>query len=313
MENGLYQNLPEQEYHAIDRLSWSKVKHTLACPAKAKYEAERVREASAAMVRGSLVDVLTFTPDAFDSLFVVGAEKPKRRSGEVVDVLLAGGKPEVVDGKTVSRAVAAEAKAAGTVACTQDDLDEAQAFIDATKGRTAVSRDEYAMCVKGAQVVTMELNRVFGGSWREYAIPQPSLLATLRGVDTKARFDLIVPGVLGEGAAIVDLKVTSRIAQFATHAADFGWYGQLANYEQTYDALFDDGVRDVFIIALQLEPWVECRCAPLTERTRKFAHARCDRAWETYLAALDADRWDGYTANVEAWDAPDWLMRREGA
>lgn len=309
MENGLHLNVHEANYHALDRLSWSKVKHALTCPAKALYEQTRKREPSDAMIMGSLVDVLTFTPDTFDDLFVVGIEKPSGRAGSVLAALEAiDTEIEVVEGKSVPRAVAAAAKEAGRIACTQADVDEARAYIEAVGRRTGITQETLDLAETGVEAAHAELNRVFGGEWQSYAIPQPTVLTTQRGVDVKCRFDLVVPNPIDGSAAIVDMKITSRLDDFGRHALKYGWFGQLANYAQAWESIHGEGsVSSVYLLAIQLEPWLEAACLPLDERTRGIAESRCNLAWERYLNAQETGLWGGYTDGLTAWSAPKWV------
>ncbi len=265
---------PPDNYHSVQALSKNMMDHIFTCPAKFKYEWDRMgqkrEKASDTLLLGSLFHAMVLEPDNVAERYAV-----KRFSGTTKD-----GKSE-----------AAEA---------------------GEKGITLVKADIWETCEGMAERVNaLPLIRLAkaSGDWTT----EQSIYWEHDGIPCKARLDAVAT-IPGFGRCIIDLKNTLDASPEHIRKAllDFGYHRQAAWYREASSQVGQTAEGFVFVFCEKLAPFVTT-VATVSEEAMNVALEEIRTGIELFKECSTSGEWPAYSSQVLSLDLPEWFMKRRVA
>ncbi len=273
-----YENIPFDEYLAIDAFSKSKAKHILKSPAHyLAYERKQAEgKKSEALIFGSLVDCLLLEPETFSSIYKVRPDTYENANGEE--------KPWSGNAN-ICKAMLAEFRDEGFDVISSKLKEEADGVVNAVKA----NRTATALLETGKKQVS--------AFW----------LDPITGVYCKCRYDN-----LNEGSSIDDFKTTKDASKgsFRYDISQYGYDIQGAAYLDAYRIITgEDRMLFKLIVAEKTDPWgVANYC--LREDSLEVGKHLWYAALEIYARCKDTDKWPGYPDEIFDIDIPPYVISR---
>ena len=280
--DGLYLNIPHEEYHADSALSSSGVKllTSPSCPAKFRYAMDHpeAREVSEAMDRGQAYHTLVF--GAGPEIVTIDADTWRTQS---------------------ARAERDAARAEGKVPLLRDDYLEVCEMVRVLR--------EYAIESGGKSVPLFP--GIIGDGHPEVSFWWHDLY----GVECRGRVDWL-PLRNGHRLIVPDLKSarSAEPAEFGRAAMDLHYAQQADWYLRGLRAIGEADERAVFLfIAQEVEPPYIPQVIQLNADSMRAGETLNDRALETYARCVETNTWPGYEPGIALASLPGWYLNTIGS
>ena len=276
MNPGIYENLPFDEYLAIDAFSNTAMgqldkspKHYRECKIDGKQKHFTI---------GSMVHAARLEPVEFCKRYAV---EPAFHLDD--DNKTDTGKPST---SKVTRYV--KEKRADFQTAEQREIVSADWYNDTMEYVTALYFDS----------VTEELLNASGPFELTLVWNDPET-----GILCKGRMDKAVP-VSGE---FVDIKTCADIAKFSKSFTDFGYYRQMAHYRNGYAVLTGELLTPWICVVEKQSPYC-VQAAPVDEDSLDYGDSECKRLLQLLSECQESDHWPG-PESPNAWRVSDWKMQ----
>ena len=280
-EPGVYYDVPFEEYCEWPYVNNSSLTPLDRSPAHYKHALDNPRESTKAQQAGSWVHRGVLEPLEIVKRCVVMPDLTK-------DILTKAGTPAKTPKNTDAyrqRVEAFEAMHVGQEVVPQSTLDEIVGVAEKLRKNGDVTK-----LAAGAR---FEVSFV----WDD---PHTKLRC-------KGRADMWNP----DRNILVDLKTSRDAADFPKAIADYAYHRQLAFYQQGLWLASDNhAVPPVpWIIAVEINPPYENRCARMSERSLVLGRLQFRNALDELERCRSSGVWPGYR-NPHYWDLPNWYYAK---
>lgn len=317
MKNGLYTNIPEEQYHADEAISSHGLNTISRSPlhywAYYKNPERLPQKETPALKIGSAIHKAILEPNKFEKEYVQ--------------------EPQLIDYKGVldkledykERAKELSLPISGTKGLLKSKIIQAETLQDApgsvfwddlvgtiTQGRISLSKAEYRACrgISHRVHTHPSAKQIFHTGW-----PETSIFWTDRdtGVSCRGRLDWIYPeDVNTKNRTIVDVKSTINASSnsFQRDVFKYGYHIQAAMY---WDGLTSLGynVGNFIFSAWEKKPPFATALYYMTTELLNAGREEYKKLIKIYAECLESNTWPGYSNNIEPLLLPDWYDKTE--
>lgn len=281
-EVGFHPGMPSAEYHAIDAVSSSRLKHLAKSPAHLKQEIDYPSEPSDAMRLGSIIHCAFFEPDIFDDQYIV--------------------MPDLTEGLRTKK---------GEIPKNPKNTDEYRDRVSEWRvqnhGREVVEHDDYMTALSVANALRQNpdievlhrstAERELTGLWID---EETGLLRKMR---TDAISDYF--------STLVDLKKTTCALRhaFEKQIFDMRYYWQGATYLDGARALGRPMEHYVIVAVEAVAPFAS-KVYRLRDDIIELGRREIRPLLRLYRDCKQKNEWPGYPGGVEDIGVPGWAINR---
>ncbi len=315
IEPGIFSGMSEEDYFALHAVSNSRLQPLLKSPAHCKYAMDHPSEPTSAMILGSAVDTLVFSPELFRDRFDVALQcsaltQKLVRCSKMGTRRLSSRKiwpegcPDGVPEDLVQWFCSTHSQNIANYDYAQDQIEvlsQDQADIAYAMARSVLNHPGASVLLHSCEEFQLSL------VWREN-----NLLC-------KGRLD----GLSTELKTVIDLKKCQDASPeaFARSIATYGYHRQGAMYLRgaTYHGI---DVKNYVIIAVEESPPHAVALYTLTERRDdgrqsgicpspvEYGNTELLRLLDLYERCEATGKWPGYAAEPVPISLPVWVMQR---
>jgi len=280
---GLYRDMPAEEYHAVDALSATGMKHLArsAWHYKNRIEVEETKS----MLRGNLVHCALLEAHALHDRYVVVPEDAPRRPT----------KAQWEAKKSSPESIAAKEWWTDFAICAE--------------GKQIISADDFSLTQQ--QLIAIQSNAIFAELFSKgYGECSVFWIDPQTGIYCKARPDWVHP-LNDKQIKLIDLKSTADESPsgFGRAAARMGYHRQAAHYRDGFQQATGLEVVDFVFAAVSAQPPVLAVPYVMLDDIDKQAVDECAELRALYAECVKSNRWSAYGDGYMALDFPAYAKR----
>lgn len=280
-KEGVFYDMPADEYHAIEAMSQSGAKEMRRSAAHYRWARDHPKEPTETMQIGTLLHTAILEPDKFEDQAIVMPENAPRRPTKLQ---LNAKQPSKETVEAINWWREFDERASGKIVIDAETRDMLMHM------RDAVLRHD------GARLLLENAKREVSLFWIDgkYKVP------------CKARLDAIDEDLF----VVVDLKSTNDASaeEFGTTLANYAYHAQAAHYIGGCEHVYHRTPSFVFI-AVEREPPYGVACYAMQSNQILVGGRLMDRAYEAYAEALRTGYWASYSKKIQAAQMPGWALK----
>lgn len=268
-EPGVYDDMPAEQYHAIEAMSASGAKEMLRSPLHYRWMRDHPKEPTDSMRLGTVAHTAILEPHRLDALVLLRPDGLDKRTK--------AGRAEV-------EALEAQAAAEGRLLVTQEQYDRACRMRDAVRRHPGAQR----LLEAGRAEVSL--------FWRDAQFDVPC----------KMRADWLRDD---GGIVDVKTTTNAAEEDFGRAVANYLYHVQAAHYLSGAEHLLHRTPPFFAFVALENEPPYGVATYVMQPNQILAGARLMERALVRYQQALARNWWPGYYDTIEALQMPGWALR----